>query len=254
MKLAAIYNCFDGEELLPGSIRQIQGEVDELIIVYQYESNSGEWYHELATTLVALKATYPEATFREYHPDLTISPQHNELKKRTVGLEMARDMGCTHFLMMDNDEYYDTGDFAKARQQIAYEAYDTTACRLFTYYQQPTYRLEPMEGYYVPFICRLKPETRLGFEFPVLADPTRRVQPAGKFYAFEPTELVMHHYSYVRNDLGRKLRNSSARRNLDNLEEKLAEHKTWQPGEPPVFFPNYTITTTNNLFNIKTYG
>ena len=41
MKLAAIYNVFDAEELLPYSIQSIKHMVDEIVIVYQTVSNCG---------------------------------------------------------------------------------------------------------------------------------------------------------------------------------------------------------------------
>ena len=42
MKLAAIYNVFDAEELLPYSIKSIRDVVDKVIVVYQKTSNMGE--------------------------------------------------------------------------------------------------------------------------------------------------------------------------------------------------------------------
>jgi len=45
--LAAIYNVWDGIELLRGSMLQLKGHVDYFIIVYQTTSNFGEQYNPL---------------------------------------------------------------------------------------------------------------------------------------------------------------------------------------------------------------
>jgi len=44
MKLAAIYNVWDGVELLHGSIECIKDHVNQIIIVWQNVSNIGEIY------------------------------------------------------------------------------------------------------------------------------------------------------------------------------------------------------------------
>ena len=48
MKLAAIYNVWDGVELLRGSMESVKDGVDLFIIVYQNVSNIGEVFHPLA--------------------------------------------------------------------------------------------------------------------------------------------------------------------------------------------------------------
>ncbi len=47
MKLAAIYNVWDGVELLKHSIASIKQDVDLIIIVYQDISNFGEEFNPL---------------------------------------------------------------------------------------------------------------------------------------------------------------------------------------------------------------
>jgi len=54
--------------------------------------------------------------------------------------------------------------------------------------------------------------------------------------------------SYVRNDIAMKLRNSSARGNIRDMDKRLKEIDDWQLGQPHPFMPQYSIVETNNLF------
>jgi hypothetical protein len=233
-----------------GSIAQIMDHVDELIIVYQLESNTGEQYLDLLTTLVAIKERWPHARLRKYVPDLSVSPGQNERRKRQLGLDFALRLGCTHYFFMDNDEYYHTQEFAAAKATIMEGDCDASACRLHTYYQRPTYKLEPMENYWVPFIGKLKPGLKAGGKFPVLTDPTRGVSPMDRCHLFAEGELVMHHYSYVRKDIGRKLRNSSAARNFGNIAQKVAQLQRWQLGDEPIPFHRHQVVEVPDWFGI----
>ncbi|CAN5354976.1 hypothetical protein BH09BAC1_BH09BAC1_24350 [soil metagenome] len=247
MTLAAIYNTFDGEELLEGSIAQIIDHVDEVLIVYQLESNIGEHYPELLATLAHIKERWPHVRLRKYLPDLGQSPARNERHKRQIGLDWAQRLECTHYLFIDNDEYYEPQQFALAKAKLTNAKADTSACRLYTYYQKPTYRLEPREDYWVPFIGKLSPGIRAGGKFPVRVDPTRGVQPAGRCYLFAEDDLIMHHYSYIRQDIGRKLRNSSAALNFGNVPQMVEQFNQWKLGMPLVHFNGYGIKEVPEL-------
>lgn len=253
MKLAAIYNTFDGDELLEGSIAQIINHVDEVLIIYQLESNIGEHYLELLSTLAAIKEFWPDIRLRKYQPDLAITPAANERNKRQIGLDWAQKLGCTHFLFIDNDEYYDSDVFAQAKRKIEASGHDATACRFHTYYKSPNLRLEPTENCWVPFICKLKPGMRIRPAFPVRVDPTRGVHPIERCYLFGEHELVMHHYSYVRRDIGRKLRNSSAAANFGNIAQLTRLFNNWKPGDALINFSGKGIIETPDLFGIGSF-
>ena len=63
--------------------------------------------------------------------------------------------------------------------------YDSAACQMVTYYKNSNYILDPKEDYYVtlPFKIRRGKEYVFGSPFPVLVDPTRRME-AGKCKIF----------------------------------------------------------------------
>ena len=240
MKLACIYNVWDADELLPYSIAQIEPHVDVIILVYQIVSNFGEHY----------VPTLPEkGTINVlYNPDLTKSATYNETRKRNLGLEVARQEQCTHFISMDCDELYDGLVFKKHRDLV--EQYDGSACKMLTYYKHPDIRLTPLETYYVPFISRILPTTKLGaLGYPVHADPTRTVSTCKNFYIID--EPIMHHFSWVRSDIARKLRNSSASGRWRALIPQMVEQydKFEQTGQM-AHFEQYHWVKGANRFNL----
>jgi hypothetical protein len=200
MKLAAIYNVWDGVELLRGSMRCLSGHVNVFIIVYQKVSNFGEAYDPLPDMDLS---GFP-CIMHEYVPP-KLGGATNEIQKRNIGIALAREQGCTHFLHMDCDEYY--LDFAAAKQEYLASGMEGSVCPLYCYFKRPTWRFSEPDGYFVPFIHQLGPETRaIRANYPFYVDPTRRinVKTVAKLSHF------MHHFSWVRRDMERKARNSSA--------------------------------------------
>jgi hypothetical protein len=145
MKLGIAYNVFDGWELLEGSLMT----VDPFFVcaVAQDVSNFGEKDEGGLKEARRLMKTF------HYKPELKRTPAENERNKRDIGLKMCQDAGCTHFMSMDCDEYYDPLEFALAMETA--EQYDGTACELYTYFKSPTLRLEKIEDYSVPLIHKI---------------------------------------------------------------------------------------------------
>ena len=219
VKLAAIYNMFDGEELLIGSMRCLKDSVDLFIIVHQNISNFGEQYDPLKYLPVAeMDAEFP-IRWVYYEPGIT--GMMDEKMKRNYGINVAKHFGCTHFILMDCDEYYMPGDFEKGKQLFLASGKDGSVVSLFTYFKSAELRQEILDSYYVPFIHELKPYTVTGnTTYPMYVDPTRRVNSE---YAWQ-LPVIMHHYSWVRRDIHRKARNSSAKKNI----EKSSLMQDWE--------------------------
>lgn len=206
MKLAAIYNVWDGDELLPGSIDCIYDHVDKIIIVYQVYSNYGEDY----APNLSMYSNDDKIHCILFNPVATSRGSVNETNKRNIGIGIARTWGCTHFLHMDCDEYY--LDFADAKQKYIESGKAGSVCKVQTYFKKPTWAFENLDGYYVPFIHELKPHTQAGAsEYPFYVDPTRRINE----WVVAMLPVTMHHFSWVRLDIERKCRNSSAKRNIE---------------------------------------
>jgi len=152
-----------------------------------------------------------------YEPDLASSRHTNEIRKRQLGIDIARDLGCTHFLHLDCDEYYNPDEFRRGKTVLQGAQADGSVCRLWSYFRYPHLRVDKPEGYWVPFIHKLKVDTVCGCNrrYPFYVDPTRNVMPVRNVHEFSMNTLMMHHLSWVRRDIRLKFRNSTA--NLNNV-------------------------------------
>lgn len=213
MKLAAIYNIWDGEEHLPESVATVAPHVDVLIGMVQSISNFGEKYDGGVKAAQKIEGM----NIFQYDPVLSKSGSWNELQKRNLGVIAAKNFfSCTHYLHLDCDEMHP--NFLQAKNYFMMNEMKNSVMRMYTYFKSKHLRFERPDDYYVPFISEigLKQATFNAFSnTPYRVDPTRGnyVRPVGLVPHF------MHHYSWIRDDIRRKIRNSSAKRNID--EEKM---------------------------------
>ncbi len=258
MKIGVSYNVFDAEEHLEGSILQIRNSVDFISVVFQKKSNYGyECNENLQSLLINLKNNGLIDEIYEYYPTIGVSPHVNEINKRNIGLGLSVRNRCTHHMSMDTDEYYEKSQFEYLKKIMIDGDFDSSACQMSTYYKEPIYRLEPKEEYYVSLLFKIRPNIyyKFGNSFPVLTDPTRSMD-SGKFRVFSRDEIEMHHMSYVRKNIEKKLLNSSAKINFENyIPEFLEYFKNWEngmkartPGKPPAEFNTIEV---HNIFNIN---
>jgi hypothetical protein len=135
-------------------------------------------------------------------------------------------------LHLDCDEYYLPDEFARARQWIETHQVPGTTCRLRTYFASPGLQLEGFDDYCVPFIHRLNDTTVCGCEhYPLPVDPTRRINCAD-VTELDSSLICMHHFSWVRRDIGRKIRNSSADHlSGERLAALLEDYEAASPGK-----------------------
>jgi len=255
MKVGISYNLFDGEELLESSIKSIRDNVEYISVVYQTISNFGNDCNEdLVSLLKSLKEEGLIDELYDYKPNLKAGGHFNEITKRNIGLFLSERNNCTHHMAMDSDEFYTSIQFINMKNEMKEGSYDSSACQMTTYYKEPIYRLEPKEDYYVSLLFKIKPGRRyeINCPFPVLVDPTRRME-FGKFKVFEREDIEMHHMSYVRKDIRTKLTNSSASPNFKNIDRLVNYYNSWEypkqglmGGAPDKF---YDIVKEEKLFN-----
>lgn len=220
MKLAAIFNVWDGDELLQGAIKCVYDHVDEVIIVYQEISNFGEAYKPVHILMGLrdytsnMKVT-GKLTFIKYDPRIEMGGLMNERAKRNLGLDIARDKKCTHFLAMDCDEYYK--NFELSKDMFINSGHKGSVCKMRTYFKKPTFMFSEPENYFVPFIHELHPDTKSGSSsYPFYVDPTRAINESDII----ELPINMYHFSWCRKDIMRKARNSSA-----NINNQLIRNK-----------------------------
>lgn len=213
-KLGVSYSVWDGEELLEQSIKQIRSVADYVNVVWQKLS----WYGkpcslDLEEKLLKLKADGLIDELIFFNPDLDASPSYNEINKRNVGLRAAHRAGCTHFMTMDTDEFYDTEQFRLAYADIIKRNLTHTACNIINYLT-PTLRYRDYNRGYVLFISRIDRGEHFklscySHHLPILCDPTRQIPiKRNSRFCFLST-LAMHHMKHVRKDINKKIDNST---------------------------------------------
>lgn len=214
MKLCAIYNVWDDWDLLFYSISNISELVDGVIVVYSETSNYGE-------KSILPKEFIGNCQLFNREPQFS-HPMNSETDKRNFGLNIARSEGYTHFLMMDADEFYNPVEFLKAKERFHVEPdLNGLVCQLQCYFKSPTLTIG-IESTRVPFIHKLTPTIKHEFNrnYPfawerheIRIDPTRSLNiNSGVQFT---TDVTMHHYSWLRKDYSKKIRNSTARANIE---------------------------------------
>ena len=257
-KIGVSYNVFDGEELLPGSIECIGDIVDFVTVVYQEKSNIGNEHDiDIKRYLEELVEDGLIDTLIRYEPDITISTHANEILKRNIGLTEVRDNGCHYHINMDTDEYYKTDEFEKMCEVVINGGYNSSAYQMCSYFKDQFFQLSPKETYYVNGLHKIEPDTKflLNHPFPVLVDPTRRVNTFENCKIFMREDIEMHHMSHVRRNYHSKLVNSSASHVFtENMEFLLKQHKNWVgQGDVKLMTPGlqrYKIINVDNNFNL----
>jgi len=202
MKLIACYTVFDGIELLEKSINNIYPYVDGIVVCYQEVSNKGnKWNIEKHYDLMNRVQQLSKVMIVMYETQ-TCPPKENERRKHNMMVDVAKQLNGTHFLMMATDHFYMPGELHSWKSKIEAQGIDSTFTAMYTYYKYPEWRLTPMETYHMPFICKLHPNTKIERirNFPVFVDPSVQMNTYGKFVVLNQYDVMLHHYSLVRED------------------------------------------------------
>ena len=251
MKLAAIYNAWSDWDLLRLSVKNISPLVDVIIIIASVKSNFGEdhqieYGNDLQNGFIEIY---------QLEPDLKLQPSENERKKRNYGLQKAKELGYTHFLMMDADEFYEHNEFLKEKERFKNPDLLGLVCRTKVYFRESTLTV----GYdvtLVPFIHKITPDLHFtwnikypfAFEGPrreIRIDPTRQLNITS---GVEWSEITMHHMSWVRSDVRKKIRNSTARQNIEKS-TIVRDYVNSKAGYYCEFY-RAKIESCENLFNL----
>ena len=196
MKLAAVYNAFDGLENLKLSIDSIKDNVDIIEIVYgKYDNHAGE------------------------------------MAKRQAGIDRAIANGATHVILMDCDEVYIPSEFKECKEYFNVTNAVTSVISMRTYYKHYNVAFAEKEPYYAPFIQTVGKLERNGIDGYV-CDPTRQIKKANGV-TFCINNPLMHHLSHVRDSehsYKDKLLNSNAYPNFkDRINDIVEDWRNFDP-------------------------
>lgn len=248
MKLCAIFHCWSDWYLLRHAVDNMRPLVDGIIIIGSTHSNYGEHF-----------PIPPEWHNDELHlrePKFNI-PLHSETDKRNYGLEIAKAQGYTHFITSDSDEFYKPDEFLKAKDRILRENLNGLVCPVVVYFKSPTLCLG-RDVTLVPHIHKLTKTIRHEFNrgYPhawvkgqIRIDPSRSLNINNGVEYTE--EIEMHHYSWYREDYNLKIRNSTARMNLER--STILKDIMHATDGFYVEFYRKRLTRCPNLFGIPEY-
>lgn len=239
--------AFEGTEHLANIITEFRDIVDYVVIGLQRKSYHGDPIDQ--TDLNEIFRLRDEDhlvdNILEVELDTNKEPRIQETDKRNMIIQDMEDHGCSHGIVIDSDEYYTRKSILRAVQEIDENDYEMTYCQYINYYADYKHFLVyPFkDGMYVPFISKTK--YRHTFEctdFPMPSDPTRRyVRPFDrvdkvklpngqlmdqKHYTVEyhifPWETVkMHHLSWLRADMRKKINNWSSKTCFENYNDLI---------------------------------
>jgi len=209
MILSASINLFDGEELLDAKLRALRAEIDHISIVYQKRSYAGNPCSPILLEILGAlleQGLVDELLEYQFTPDPFANPQIFEAEKRSLGLDLARKFGATHFITMDADEFILPEAMAYAKQQVIQYDYDATACKLIDYWISPRYQVRGLaqawgDYLYVPLIYKIRPGVAFTAEkvhehYFCIADTTRKL-PTQNPHRLDD-RVIMHHMTTIR--------------------------------------------------------
>lgn len=248
MRLVAIYSVWNDWDMLSHSVRILKPLVDGVIIVGSTQSNYGEYS--------AIPSEWHNNELYVRNPKFRI-PMHSETDKRNYGISIAIEQGYTHFISLDADEVYKPDEFQKAKARFKDTNLAGLVCPSVVYFKSPTLTIG-RDITLVPHIHKLTPTIRHEFNklYPyswiqgqIRIDPTRSLNiNSGVEYM---DDVEMHHFSHVRKDYEKKIRNSTARKNLERstIVKDLLEAKEGYFVE----FYGKRLTRVENSFGIPEY-
>jgi len=217
VKLGATYNVFNGEELLEASIRAIRDDVDYINVVWQEYS----WMNEkinarMLDCIHELQKKKLIDCVIKFEFDTKDIKHLGRLrcKKTNLGLRDLKKNHCTHFIMLDADEFYRKAEFQKAKKFVIDNNITHSFCSIYDYRISPCYRMEDIRDYSVGFIHKFTifswiiGKKRIN-NTSCKVDLFRTVPYIPLFHRFYYLNMVsMHHMTGVRRDYNNKMRNT----------------------------------------------
>jgi hypothetical protein len=256
MKLAAIYTVYNGTDLLLGSIKQALPFVDIVILACQTTSNTGnesnevnQWIDKNADFLAD-----NEIVLIDFEPNLSISTKQNERDKLQKAINLSLEMECTHYVLLACDHYYKPAEFKAAKEFVQEHNFDVTLSMMYTFYKFDNWRVNPIESYAMPFICRITPETKVTVNkaYPILTDPSVQIAPAETFHVFG-NELMLYHFSMIRVDIREKFANAAAsiRWNKEDVKRFVSEFENAHLGSEISYFQGRKLVECEHGFVLE---
>jgi hypothetical protein len=259
-KLGVGIIAFEGLEHIKNIIYEIRDLTDVIIICLQKLSYHGEPIDENdikeAEELKDLGYVDEIVWFEPeniYENEGDSGPRYVETDKRNFILDYLEGIeNCSHSLVIDSDEFYDREDFKRAKEVIDNDPrLVVTYCQYINYYRDYKHTLVWPFLAYVPFIS--KSSYRFDFKhgsFDRPSDPTRRyvLNENEQFIIFNFDIVKMHHLSFIRLDITKKLDSWSSKKyfaKVEGLREAIIDrYENYKEGQNAILMfnvPNYQV-------------
>lgn len=199
MKLGVYFNVFSGVELLKPALLNIRPFADYIVGVYSLISNTGMPIAPFVLPL--LRSLQKEGLFDKLicfklkPSKIPVMMANNNGQKYRLGRLACLKQGCTHLMLRDCDEFYDSKQFESMLP--VFEKEDLVIAPIFEYIKSPLRRAKKISGLYISVSHKAKFEYK-GMRYPVKLDRARTVGPVRKFKLLTKEELILHHFTYVR--------------------------------------------------------
>ncbi|MEG1363714.1 MAG: hypothetical protein RSC92_04725 [Clostridia bacterium] len=218
-KLGLSINVFDGTELLESLLNELRSEVDYILISYQTKSYCGNKIDkEDLKEIKRLKRIKLVDKIIEFIPDVCLDNRAEETRKRNESIDILIENGCSHVLNIDADEFYNKKDFISAKKYLEDNDIEISYCKYINYYRNFEHILVYQFEAYVPFIISIKYKFKYNHWCVGITDPTRRYEITENKESdlkvvkmLSSDVIMMHHASWIRKDIRKKLENWSAK-------------------------------------------
>lgn len=251
MKLGIAYNSFDGIELLGYAIESIRKEVDFICLIRQEMSFHGNKADLNDLEAIDKLKKYGLAdSIVNYTPNLSLSSRENETIIRNLGLDQSIENGCSHHISADVDEFYLPNQLKYAKEAVL--QFDCSIAESIDYFKHPTWKVVPERRNLIPLIHPVENRYEMNLKFPFPVDITRRQAKYDKCLVLDPEKFIVHHMTYVRNNIHKKALNNINHKN--DLKNNLNGFDKYKLGDRLVMPPDYLnrkTVETINLFGIE---
>jgi len=244
-KLGLTLNAFDASEFLNYIISEIRDQIDWVACIYQNKSYWGNPIDkEDLDELQRLKKIGLVDELIEFKPNFSKYSREQECDKRNMGIEIAKDRGCSHILNIDADEAYDKEQFKYVKESINKHGWTNTYWSYVNYYRDLEHYLVYPFRPFVPGIHSTFFRYKFNSGSIGPTDPTRRIDNPNNIgtYIFKDEEIRMIHFAWVRRDIRKKLINWSAKNYFPKelIDRCVERWENWKENEKALM-----------LFNVK---
>lgn len=205
--------CYEGTEHLRKIISELRPHVNGVVLLWSENSYTGE--PALEDDKGEVYSLLNEGIADEVisFPTLQHIPQREqETIRRNQGLSYFQMAGYDYALIMDSDEFYSAEQFSAAKELVRKWLPGTTYVQYRNYYKSPQCMLNDdlfQTPRVVPLLVSTSGRFQYNMPFQAPSDPTRRMK-SDCDYLLPPEMIVMHHWSWIRKDIRKKIMSWSA--------------------------------------------